>query len=318
MLIPLYVLADDWAWVRVPVGTFRVAPSQGAEMCVQSMMGTPVKVLRQSGEWYRCKLPAGCEAWCNESAIVRTSTGPMMEWRCDTTRLIVTSLSEAIAYRDSLSAAPRDRVTDLPNGCIVVNARPDSVFAGRHSVRLPDGRTAYVDTAAVMSLEAWRRMPPSIPRVMELAFSMMGVPYLWGGVSTKMNDCSGFARLCYLHGAHILLPRNSYAQSRVGTLIRRTEDLREGDLMFFTNPKTGRINHVGIYVGDGYFIHSSGRVHLSSLDPTSPDYSPKRFSHGRRLFDADGMPMGRFSYLKNNSWYFGQKAVTLPLENGNF
>jgi cell wall-associated NlpC family hydrolase len=101
---------------------------------------------------------------------------------------------------------------------------------------------------------------------------MMGSPYLWGGASGKAVDCSGFVKLVY-YAQGIILARDASQQARYGEPIdfNNMNNLQPGDLLFFGS-SAQRISHVGIYLGEGNFIHSSGRVHISSIDPGDPKY----------------------------------------------
>ncbi|RYG23169.1 peptidoglycan endopeptidase [bacterium] len=82
-------------------------------------------------------------------------------------------------------------------------------------------------------------------------------PYKWGGNEIGSGiDCSGFVKKMY--GAiGVSLPRTAAEQARVGMKITRYEDLRPGDRLYFWDAKRGKIGHTGIYVGGGYFTHSS-------------------------------------------------------------
>jgi len=98
----------------------------------------------------------------------------------------------------------------------------------------------------------------------------IGIPYRWGGTSEKGMDCSGLAKHVYSRFLDVNLPHNSAAQSQVGVLeeIAFPEDeLETGDLLFF-GPGKKRVNHVGIYLSEGKFIHASRRsgVRISCLD----------------------------------------------------
>ena len=110
----------------------------------------------------------------------------------------------------------------------------------------------------------------------------VGIPYRWGGTTVVDGmDCSGFARAVYnLCGVNI--PRTSREQFRVGDVVGR-DQLRDGDLVFFgTNEES--INHVGIYVGAGKFVHAPRRgddIKISALDES---YFAKKFMGGRRYF----------------------------------
>jgi cell wall-associated NlpC family hydrolase len=95
----------------------------------------------------------------------------------------------------------------------------------------------------------------------------LGIPYRSGGTSLKGMDCSGFARTIYANLFGIELPHNSAAQFSFPKLQKIDEDeLQTGDLVFFSQRK--RINHVGVYLGDGNFIHATNGngIMISSLD----------------------------------------------------
>ncbi len=99
------------------------------------------------------------------------------------------------------------------------------------------------------------------------AEGFLGIPYEWGGESAETGfDCSGLAMTIYkLNGLD--LPRNSMAQFQAGTPVRR-EDLAPGDLVFFATNGDSEVSHVGIYTGNGRFIHASKKgdaIRQSSL-----------------------------------------------------
>lgn len=107
--------------------------------------------------------------------------------------------------------------------------------------------------------------------IVKTAQSFIGLPYLWGGSSADTGfDCSGLAMAVYqINGLN--LPRSSGEQYESGFPIER-DDLQKGDLVFFGNSDSGKINHVGIYVGDDLFIHAPGRGKKISFDSLSQQY----------------------------------------------
>jgi cell wall-associated NlpC family hydrolase len=109
----------------------------------------------------------------------------------------------------------------------------------------------------------------------------VGIPYRWGGDNVVEGmDCSGFVRAVYnLCGINI--PRTSAEQFRVGDPVSRSE-LQDGDLVFFG--VSDKINHVGIYVGAGRFVHAPRRgdeIKISALDES---YFSGRFIGAKRYF----------------------------------
>jgi cell wall-associated NlpC family hydrolase len=108
--------------------------------------------------------------------------------------------------------------------------------------------------------------------VVETALAVMGAPYQWGGTDANGFDCSGLIQ--YAYGQHgIVLPRISRDQARMGTAVdRRVAALRPGDVLAFSGDGTSGVTHVGLFVGDGQFLHSaSGGVTLSSLMASDGD-----------------------------------------------
>ena len=106
--------------------------------------------------------------------------------------------------------------------------------------------------------------------VVNLAYSLLGKPYAWGGNGPNYFDCSGFTSYVYKHAEGKTIPRVSSLQAKYGTFVSRGNYL-PGDLLYFATTGTGNPSHVGIYVGNNTFIHASGsaskpdKVKLSTL-----------------------------------------------------
>jgi hypothetical protein len=120
-------------------------------------------------------------------------------------------------------------------------------------------------------------------KIIRTADSFIGVPYRWGGESVEEGfDCSGFTMTVYqLNGLE--LPRSSRAQWNAGASVSRSE-LAKGNLVFFRTASSRRISHVGIYDGNGQFIHAPGkgkRVRRSSLNNR---YYKKRYAGAKTYF----------------------------------
>lgn len=121
--------------------------------------------------------------------------------------------------------------------------------------------------------------------IVEYAKKYLGCKYVYGGSGPNTFDCSGFT-MYVLKNFGVTLSHSATAQSRVGTHVAK-ENLRPGDLVFFTDYETGSgIGHCGIYIGDGNFIHASSGtgycVKISTL--TSGSYL-KRYETARRVVE---------------------------------
>jgi cell wall-associated NlpC family hydrolase len=116
--------------------------------------------------------------------------------------------------------------------------------------------------------------------LIKTAESFVGVPYLWGGTSPNTGfDCSGLSMTVYqLNGLD--LPRSSKEQYEAGTPVEKN-DLLKGDLVFFATSGKNKVAHVGIYVGDGRFIHAAGKGKNIRVDHLSKSFYKKTYLGGR-------------------------------------
>lgn len=121
-----------------------------------------------------------------------------------------------------------------------------------------------------------------VKTVLQKALALLGTPYRWGGTDPdKGFDCSGLVGYVFRNALGIELPRVSRDMAKNGQLITDRAKLVAGDLVFFG--RKGRVNHVGIYVGEGRFVHAPSRgkdVTVSSLDQ---GYWSGRFMQARRV-----------------------------------
>ncbi len=137
---------------------------------------------------------------------------------------------------------------------------------------------SYVDAGAEDVTEAG----VTKQRIVDVIMEWLGTRYHYGGTTSGGIDCSAFVRQVYANTAGIELPRTAAEQSTIGVTIRDRTKLQFGDLVFFNTRRRVRVSHVGIYLGDNLFAHSSSRfgVTISSLEST---YYNKRFLAGKRI-----------------------------------
>ena len=119
------------------------------------------------------------------------------------------------------------------------------------------------------------------------AVGFLGVPYRRGGNTAETGfDCSGFVRAMYNQTIGLVLPRRAVEQAAATEPIART-DLKPGDLVFF-NTMRRAFSHVGIYVGEGKFIHSPKPGAQVRVEDMSGSYWQSRFNGGRRVQAVQG------------------------------
>lgn len=151
--------------------------------------------------------------------------------------------------------------------------------AAKRDAELMAGNKAY-------SRPSWKKVGGASigDRLIEGALEMKGTPYVWGGESEGGVDCSGLIyKLLTDCGAKCAsLPRRASEQMAELGLAVDKEELAPGDLVFFSTYKPGP-SHVGIYLGDGDFIHASSAQHKVAISNLSEGYYKKRFVGARRI-----------------------------------
>lgn len=281
-----------WALVKLSVATLRTEGKHSAETATQAIMGMPVKVLEKEGEWYRVQTPDDYISYVPESSLCYKTAQQMDAWR-KARRMVVT------VYDSRLVTEPGgdETVSDLVLSNILEYRGEQGEW-----VRLatPDGREGYIQKNQVADLAQWSKQNFDAALIEKTARRMMGSGYLWGGTSTKVTDCSGLVKVCYLANG-IILQRDASQQALTGKKLYDYHEAQLGDLLFFGNSKTKRVTHVGLYLRDGKYIHCSGQVKVNSLDPKAPDYLYSTLSISRinGMIGTQGI-----IYLRNHPWYF--------------
>ena len=116
--------------------------------------------------------------------------------------------------------------------------------------------------------------------IVRTAHSFIGVPYQWGGASEQSGfDCSGLTMTVYRHNG-LNLPRVSRYQFQTGRPVHLSS-IQKGDLVFFDTRGAGQVSHVGIYIGNGRFIHAPSTGRSVAIERLSNPYFRSRFMGAR-------------------------------------
>jgi cell wall-associated NlpC family hydrolase len=259
---------EKYAVVNVSVANLRSKPEESAELASQLLLGMPLMVLEKTRGWFRVQCPDDYIGWIDGSTIKQFSESEYVNFK-HKQKLIFVNPS-GVAMSDTTTNA--NPVRDLSFG----NLLTFSAKVGRFTdVIFPDGKHGFINTAYLKSPADWlNEKQINGESIVENGKKMLGIPYLWGGTSFKGTDCSGFTRMTFF-ASGLLLPRDASQQALIGELVSYDNDfsmLQKGDLLFFGNTVTSKVTHVGIWVGNKSFIHSSGMVQISSFNENSPDY----------------------------------------------
>lgn len=291
---------DKWGLPVVSVANIRTKPAHSAELASQVLMGMPLRVLESEGDWLRVQCPDGYIGWIAGSSVAKRTEAEMSRWR-SAGRGVVSSIYQTRCYSSATTTALRDVVSDLVNGNIVeiTGKATDS----RLEITLPDGRRGWIVKTDIVMIDDWASQTFDAAKILDMAYSMEGQPYLWGGTSTKSLDCSGLVKVSYLTNG-IILRRDASQQALTGHKIKAEnwKDCQAGDLLFFGNPRSGKVTHVAIYDSNGNYIHSSGRVKRNSVDPASAKYLNTPFLHCTRIIGCEGSD--GITRVREHPWYF--------------
>ena len=276
------------AVIEFSTSYLRLQPDYESPLETQELMGTVVEIVGESGYWREIISPQPYKAWCTDQGLVEMSTEELKAYEA-APKVIFNDLYGHIYIRPSDKA---ETLCDLVGGNILR-------FVGKNGkwtqVMLPSGKTGYVQSKFLKKHEGFRSIamgegsaesisPETTEAIIAQAEKLLGVPYLWGGMSAKGVDCSGLVRISHIMNG-ILLPRNASQQIKCGERVP-LDQLQRGDLVYFGTPATDdkpmRVTHVGIYLGNNKIIHSSHRVRINSLIPGDPDY----YENAHRLIAA--------------------------------
>jgi cell wall-associated NlpC family hydrolase len=282
ILLPDETLGDStFGIINISVAHLRRNPRVSGELLDQTILGRSVRLLKRQKAWYLVQTDYGYIGWMKRYSFKRTDQTGIKEWEMSERVRITEIYSQMFTNAD---------LTSLPASDLVLNAEMKLIKRGAvwSKVQLPDGLEGYVQTNHVERIQERMQKPEDrVSDIIEMAKRMMGVPYMWGGNSSKANDCSGFTQTVF-KACGIQLPRDARQQVLMGTEIQPDDtfsNVLAGDLFFFGIED--RITHVGIGLGGPEFIHQGSKVHINSLNSEDEHFNAFRkrtFKKIKRIF----------------------------------
>jgi len=248
-------------------------PGKKEELLTQALMGTVVRLLKREHGYFFIQTPDLYLGWLDTASVFVSNQAGINAWNA-ASKVIVTKFIGAVYLRPDTSSTI---VCEIIDGCILKNSGKSNNWT---AVELADGRKGFVSDTLVQDIDKWSAERVSTGENLEkTAISFLGVHYLWGGMSVKGMDCSGFVKTVF-HINGIELNRDARQQALHGTPIvpgKYFQNLKKGDLLFFGRKasvkRQERITHVALYLENGLFIHSSKRVRFGSFNPSSDFYN---------------------------------------------
>ena len=311
--IPTFGQEKRWAVVELSTVYMRQQPDYESALETQELMGTIVEIVGEKGYWREIVSPQPYKAWATEKGLTELSVADIQEYK-NAPKVQFIDLYGHLYCKPSVKS---ETICDLVGGDVLRFSQKKGAWS---EVLLPSGKRGWVLSKSIKNHNGYISIAKgegnsesisddTMENIIADAQKLLGVPYLWGGMSAKGVDCSGLVRISYLMN-DILLPRNASQQIFCGDSVpmeidikfweeeerkspefttemqTRIRNLKRGDLVFFGTPAEGekkqKVTHVGIYLGNNHIIHSSHMVRINSLIPTDEDY----YENSHRLLGA--------------------------------
>ncbi|WP_053957533.1 SH3 domain-containing C40 family peptidase [Inediibacterium massiliense] len=244
----------------------RQQPSTDAQKIISLKNGDNVQIMNDKGDWYQISFD-NKEGWIHKD--------------------YVKAKMQITGNGVNLRVAPSTdcEVSGTLSGGTLVEVK--STEQDWYAVQTEDGQIGWVYSKYVGEVKnepvvSRGSHNVQVDKLLQTAMSLRGKPYSYGSNGPNAFDCSGFTSYVYRQNG-IKIDRDSRSQATNGVKVSK-EELQRGDLVFFDTSDNGSINHVGIYIGNGNFIHASsgkaGSVTISGLDDS---FYRHRYITARRI-----------------------------------
>lgn len=253
---------------------FRKEASTDSEVIKELEIGSSVKVLEVSEKWLKVKKGED-EGYIR--ALYVSEEAPVIEVEEPAVSNVQTSNAQNNRTQSSTSSSSSNNSTNSSNG----QAESGNSSSNSNKTTSSNGQTQKPAQNNNSSYNPPASSTSSVQAVLNLAYSKIGSPYVWGAEGPNSFDCSGFTSYVFRNAARVSLPRTSSAQSGYGRTVSKS-NLQAGDLVFFNTSGKG-VSHVGIYVGGGKMIHSPSSGKTVSVTSIDSSYYSSRFVTAKRV-----------------------------------
>lgn len=221
----------------------RATASDTSEMVNQVLFGETFEIIEKEKEWSKIRLTFdNCEGFIDNKQY---------------TNITENFFSKLNSEKQYFSGEIIDFVTNDKNELTTIPLGSNLPFYNNGNLQITPEKN-YLYEGTVLSDQKSKK------EILQIAFTYLNTPFLWGGKTPFGIDCSGFTQMAYkLCGHHLL--RGAKQQATQGKVLSFIEESEPGDLAFFDNEE-GEIIHVGIILNDYHIIHCHGKVRIDTLD----------------------------------------------------
>lgn len=237
--------------VKTSAANLYSQPNFTSEMVTQALMYENLEILDKKNNWFRIRQWDGYESWIHQFYTVETDSYPAH------TTFTISKRIQWIYSEPDLDSQKIGEIlfcTEIP----VIEKENNWL-----KLQIPDKGIGFIESLNFTRYTGFRE------EIILISKNLMGIPYLWGGKTSKGFDCSGFVQSVFKFSG-ISLERDSSQQIQNSNL-KKVDfiDSMKGDIVFFTSD--GMVDHVGIALGDRKIIHCSGEVRIDSLNKNDND-----------------------------------------------
>lgn len=257
-----------FCYIDTPTAEMREQPLQTAEIVSQAYFSEPVTPLEEKDGWLKIATDIDhYQGWIKKENLHQRQN-PFPSNSLASVAKVKRCSAHLYAVEDTVFGPIMTLPFESRLELLDPNVPPDSRWL---KVGLHNGRQAFIQRGDV----DLQNNTLTLGEMVALSKAFLGLPYTWGGRSSFGYDCSGFVQMLYRQMG-VFLPRDSKDQMRwEGFNAITLEELNPGDLIFF-GVAEDKIRHVGLYIGNGQFIHSTVAenapyIHISDL--SGPDWN---------------------------------------------